>query len=119
MPDLTLQDLMDHLTDFFVPARAAGIQASVQFDLTGQQGGQWLVNIDNSACQVSKANNPTADLLFQADGQDALDIFYGRLNPMSAFMKGRVRLKGNFSLALRLFGLFDLDEGKFDQLRKQ
>lgn len=118
MLQLTIQDLMDRLPDFFVPERAAGIKASVQFDLTGEQGGQWLVNIENAACRVSKAKNDSADLIFQAASQDVLDIFYNRLNPMSAFMQGKLRLKGNFNLALKLFNLFDLDQGKLDQLKQ-
>lgn len=119
MPELKINELMERLPEFFVPERAAGIRASVQFDLSGEQGGQWIVNINNGTCQLISGKNDAADLLFQAAAADVLDIFYRRLNPMSAFMQGRLQLKGNMNLALSLFSLFDLDMTKFDQLRNQ
>jgi hypothetical protein len=45
MTDLSIQSLMDRLCGAFVPERAEGIDAVVQFDLKGDQGGEWVVTI--------------------------------------------------------------------------
>ncbi len=116
---VTIQDLMDRLADFFLPERAAGIQAVVQFELSGEQGGKWIVRIGENSCQVAKGSAESADLIFQASAQDVLDIFYDRLEPMSAYMQGRLRLKGNMGLAYKIFGLFELDSDKLHKMRKQ
>lgn len=119
MPDLTIQDLLDHLPDFFVAERAANIQAAIQFDISGEQGGQWIVKFEDGVCRTFIGKDESADLKFLGSGADVLDIFYGRINPMTALMQGRIQLKGNMNLALRLFDLFDLDKGKLDQIRSK
>ncbi len=117
--DVIIQDLMDRLPDFFLPEKAAGIRAAVQFELSGEQGGDWTVRIEEKTCQVAAGMAEEADLRFQASAQDVLDIFYDRLDPMSAYMQGRLRLTGNFGLALKLFGLFSVDSEKLRQLRNR
>lgn len=117
--EVTIQNLMDRLPEFFLPEKAGGIQAVVQFELSGEQGGEWTVEIGKNTCRVENARSESADLLFQASAQDVLDIFYDRLDPISALMQGRLRLKGNFGLAYKLFELFEVDADKLRQMRKK
>ncbi len=117
MQEVTIKELMEHLPDFFVAERAEGIHASVQFDLSGEQGGQWVVRFIDDKCKVSTGKIESADLQFQASAIDVLDIFYQRLNAMTAFMQGKLQLKGNMNLALRLFSLFDIDWEKLHNLK--
>ena len=118
MTEKTIRDLMEHLPDFFAPSRAAGVSAIVKFVISGSEGGEWDVVIENGKCLVSQGAIEAANLIFFAPGQDVLDIFYNRLDPMQAYLQGRLRLKGNFSLALRLFDLFDIDAEKLEQLKR-
>ncbi len=117
--EATIQDLMDSLPSFFLPEKAAGIRAVVQFGLSGEDGGEWTVRIAEQCCQVTKGTAESADLLFQASARDVLDIFYDRLEPMSAYMQGKLRLSGNFGLALKLFGLFEVDSEEMRRLRNK
>lgn len=116
---VTIQDLMDRLPEFFLPEKAAGMQAVIQFELSGEQGGEWAIRIAENTCTSIKGRADVADLLFQASAQDVLDIFYDRLEPMSAYMQGRVRLQGNFGLAYKIFGLFEVDSEKLRQMRNK
>jgi putative sterol carrier protein len=106
--NLTIQSLMDRLPGAFVPEKAAGVNSTVQFNLSGDKGGSWYVRIKNQSLEVEQGEAPGADLVFAADAQDALDIFTGKLNPMRAYMSGRVKFSGNTSLAMRLSNLFDV-----------
>ena len=117
--EATIQDLMDSLPAFFLADKAAGIRAVVQFALSGEDGGEWTVRIAEQSCQVTKGKVESADLLFQASARDVLDIFYDRLEPMSAYMQGKLRLSGNFGLALKLFGLFEVDSEEMRRLRNK
>lgn len=117
MTEITIQELMDHLPEFFAPARAGGISAIVQFEVSGQEGGEWAVKIEDRQCLVSRGKADAANLTFLASAKDVLDIFYNRLDPMKAYLKGRISFKGNLNLALRLFNLFDMDSAKLDGLR--
>jgi putative sterol carrier protein len=108
MTDLSIQSLMDRLCGAFVPERAAGMDATVQFDLKGDQGGEWVVTIKDQTCLVEQGLTSQANLTFSADAQDALDVLSGKMDPMGAFMRGKLRLAGDMGLAMRLAKLFDV-----------
>ncbi len=106
MTELMIQDLMDRLPSAFLADKAAGIDASVLFNLTGPKGGQWVVTIQNQVCTVEKGTIPNPKLTLTADAQDCLDIFTGKLDGMKAFMRGKLKVSGDFGLAMKLTGLF-------------
>ena len=49
-----------------------------------------------------------ARLTLTADGGDFLQLITGELNAMSAFAQGKVKLKGDLSLAMKLMDFFKL-----------
>ena len=49
-------------------------------------------------------SNP--DITVAASAKDALDIANERLDPMRAFLTGKVRMDGDMRLAISLVGLF-------------
>jgi putative sterol carrier protein len=106
MSDITIQSLMDRLPEAFLPEKAAGVNADVQFNLSGEKGGDWVVKIHDQTCNVERGATPNPTLAFKADAQDCLDIFTGKLDGMRAFMQGKLRLIGDMSLAMRLTSLF-------------
>ena len=106
MTEVMIQDLMDRLPGAFLADKAAGINASVLFNLTGPKGGQWVVTIQNQLCRVENGTIPNPKLTLTADAQDCLDIFSGKLDGMKAFMQGKLKVTGDFGLAMKLTGLF-------------
>jgi putative sterol carrier protein len=55
-----------------------------------------------------RADDP--DLTVTISDEDLLALFGGRLNPMTAFMSGRLRVGGDVALAQRLVGFFDQEK---------
>jgi len=110
MIEKAIPELMDSIPRYFIPEKSNGVDAVVQFHLTGAQGGDWNVTIQNKACSVSKgiADNPR--LTFTADAQDCLDILSGKLDGLRAYMSGKLKLKGDMGLAMKLAGFFRLDQ---------
>ncbi len=118
MGDTTIGQLMEALPGAFIPQNAAGIDAVTFFDLSGAMGGQWTVTIRDQKIALLKgepAEQPTMTL--HADGQDVLDIFSGKLDPMRAFMMGKLRVKGNYALAMKLTHLFNLNDQLFRSMK--
>jgi len=97
---------MDRLPSAFLADKASGVDATVLFNLTGPKGGQWLVTIQNEHCTVEAGTTPNPKLTLTADAQDCLDIFSGKLDGMKAFMQGKLKVSGDFGLAMKLTGLF-------------
>ncbi len=93
-----------------MPDRADGVDETIQFQLSGEQGGEWVVNIHNQTCNVEQGTTPDPSLRFIADAQDALDILAGKMDPMRAFMRGKLRLEGDMGLAMKMTKLFDVHQ---------
>ncbi len=102
------QDLFDKMPAAFVPEKAQGVNATVQIELSGEDGGTWVVNIADGKAAVSQepVENPTMTLAM--DAQDYMDMVSGKLNPMNAFMQGKVKLKGDMGLAMKFQNMFKL-----------
>ncbi len=108
MSEISIQSIMDRLCGAFVPERAEGIDQTIQFQLNGDQGGDWVITIQNQTCKVEPGTIPNPTLRFTADAQDALDILAGKMDPMRAFMQGKLRLEGDMGLAMKMTKLFDV-----------
>lgn len=119
MTETTIQDLMDALPQAFLADNAAGVECDVQFLLGGDKGGDWLVTIRDQQCSVACERNESARLTVEAEAQDVLDMFLGTLDPMRAYMRGKVRFKGDMKLAMKLTSLFKVDEALYQRLQKK
>lgn len=108
MEEISFQSLIDRLCAAFVPERAVGVDETIQFQLKGEQGGEWVVFIQDQTCRVQAGVISDPSLRFIADTRDAQEVLSGRLDPMQALLRGKVRFEGNMSLAMRLMKLFDI-----------
>jgi putative sterol carrier protein len=105
-----IPELMDSIPQYFIPEKANGVDAVIQFHLTGSQGGDWNVTIQNKVCSVKKGIAENPKLIFTAEAQDCLDILSGKLDGLKAYMVGKLKLKGNMALAIKIAGFFRLDQ---------
>ena len=99
----TARELFGGLEDRFDPARARGITASYRFDVG--RAGSWHVAVDDGKVSVTESD-AHADCVIRASEENLLRIVRGELNPVTAYMTGRVRVEGDLSLATRLRDLF-------------
>ena len=87
------------------PAKMKGVSAVYQFDLTGDNGGVFHVAVDDGKANVveSEHDSPNITITMAADDFDAM--LDGKLNATSAFMAGKLKVKGDMSLAMKLQSL--------------
>ncbi len=85
--------------------RTAGINAVFQFNLTGPNGGDWYVQFTDGKPSVQKGLAPEPNLVLSADVQDWLDIVSGKINGQAAFLTGKLKLRGDLTLAMKLQAL--------------
>ncbi len=105
MPE-TVQESFDAMTTNFNSEKAAGMNCTYQWDVTGDGGGQWNAVIADGALTVSSgtADNPNITITISAG--DWLDMLNGKLDGQMAFMSGKLKIKGDMSLAMKLKTLF-------------
>jgi putative sterol carrier protein len=108
---LSPREVLDHLPDHFLPEKAGDARATVHLELTGVHAGQWTVRVAEGRCEVRDGFQGTPDLTLQADGSDYVQIMEGTLNPVAAFMQGRVKFSGDLTVALRMQGWFRPPDG--------
>jgi putative sterol carrier protein len=106
--EMTIEDLMGRMPKAFQADKAHGVEAEVQYHLTGDQGGDWIVRIGGGACEVEKGTAEAPNLTLTAEAADYLAIITGKLNAMGAFAEGKLKLKGDLPLAMKLMNFFKL-----------
>jgi len=99
----TVQDFFANLESHADPAKTAGMTNSYLFDIEG--AGQWKVDVDDGSINVSEGEGD-ADATISASVETFEKIVAGELNPTSAYMTGKLKIKGDIGAAMKLQKLF-------------
>jgi putative sterol carrier protein len=102
----TIEQLVQLMPAAFLPDKAKGVQAVIQLNLTGEGGGAWFVSIAEGKCEVSPGTAPTPTATITATAADYLAVGRGELNPMNAFMAGKIKATGNLGLLMNFTNWF-------------
>ena len=83
-------------------AKVKDIDAVIQFVLTGEGGGDFVLELSGGklSTREGKAENPRLTVTMAVP--DWREINAGRLNPQMAFMSGKLKVSGDMSLAMKL-----------------
>jgi putative sterol carrier protein len=108
MADLTVQELMERLPQALIADKAQGINVVIQYHLTGDEGGDWIISIKDARCTVEQGTAPYASLTLSGGAQDYKKVLTGKMHPMAAFMTGKLHLAGDKNLAIMLISLFKM-----------
>ncbi|RJP26354.1 MAG: sterol-binding protein [Candidatus Abyssobacteria bacterium SURF_5] len=102
----SVKESFDVMPANFKKDKAAGMKAVYQWDITGEGGGKWNAVIDNGNIQVSEGQHASPNITITVAAKDWLDILNGKLDGQMAFMSGKLKVKGDMSLAMKLKTLF-------------
>gem|GEM_PF-2970 len=82
------------------------INATFQFHIDGDPGGDWVVDLKQGDGDVRSGVIENADCTISMAEGDFVDLAHGKLNAMAAFAQGKIKVQGNPMLATKLQGLF-------------
>ncbi|XP_055524677.1 hydroxysteroid dehydrogenase-like protein 2 isoform X2 [Wyeomyia smithii] len=78
-------------------------RAVYEFNVKGDEAGIWFADLKNGAGKVGKGKPPVdADATLTMDSKHFFDMFSGKLKPASAFMTGKLKIKGDLQKAMKL-----------------
>ncbi|MDW8071634.1 MAG: SCP2 sterol-binding domain-containing protein [Anaerolineae bacterium] len=103
---MNVADVFDEMVRLFPAEKAAGLRARFLFRLSGEQGGEWTVTIADQTCNVTPGSTEKPDVTFLMDAADFLKMVRGELQPVVAFMQGKLKLQGDMNKAMKLQELF-------------
>jgi putative sterol carrier protein len=99
----SVQEFFQNLETRADASKTAGMTNSYLFDIDG--AGQWLVSVDDGKVSVSEGGGD-ADATIQATEETFQKIVAGEQNPTSAYMTGKLKIKGDMGAAMKLQKLF-------------
>ena len=99
----TVQEFFETLPSRADMSKTAGMNNSYAFDIEG--AGQWTVKVEDGAVDVVEGAGE-ADVTISASQEIFEKIVAGEENPTSAYMTGKLKLKGDMGAAMKLQKLF-------------
>jgi len=104
--DSTPQEVFDAMRGSFQPAKAKGVHARYQWDLSGPNGGQWWINVEDGTYQMGKGKIPNPSVTFIAKDKDWVAICHDQLSGTWAYVTGRLKVRGDQGVARKLGEMF-------------
>jgi len=96
---VTARAIITTIAERFRPEKAAGVTMAIGYDLAGEGGGQWTIEIRDGKCAVREglADPLTVKMTMEADVYTGMML--GTLEAVTAFTSGKVRIDGDMMAA--------------------
>ena len=102
----TPQQVFDGMRQSFQAQKAKGVHARYQWELSGPDGGQWWIDVNDGTFKMGrgKIDNPT--VTFVTSDKDWVALSNGTLGGKWAYFTGRLKVRGPQSMARKLDEIF-------------
>ncbi len=100
-----LSVITKRVTEEADPAKIGNLNAAFQFELTGDNGGTFHAVVADGKAEIVEAPSDNPNVTIIMDIEDFKKMMSGELNGTSAFMSGKLKIKGDMSLAMKLQSL--------------
>jgi putative sterol carrier protein len=103
-----LQPIFNSMTERFQADKAGDLDMTIQFELSGDGGGQWYASIKDGAMDVIQGGVDDPQATLKMDADDFAQMSSGDLNPMMAFMSGKIKVDGDLNSVMKFQSLVGL-----------
>jgi len=100
------REFFSNVEKSFKPEAAAGVDAVYQFSISGEGGGEWNATVAGGKCTVREGTADSPNCTVVTDVDTWTNIGSKRISSMDAFMSGKLRIKGDMGLAMKLESMF-------------
>jgi len=104
----TLQELIAGMPLAFNAQAAGDLQAVIQFDVSGNEPGEYYLHIANGKCSAFEGKHPNPNLIIHTPSDIWLAISRGEMDGMQAMMDGKYSIDGDLNLMIRFNELFSV-----------
>jgi putative sterol carrier protein len=99
----TAREFFEGLEGRVDPSKTAGMTNSYLFEIEG--AGTWKVDVDDGSVKVTEGEGD-ADATISASEETFEQIASGDMNATTAYMTGKLKIKGDLGAAMKLQKLF-------------
>jgi putative sterol carrier protein len=100
---VTTREFFESLESRVDESKTAGMTNSYLFDIDG--AGKWTVRVEDGKVNVTEGGED-ADAVISTSQETFEKITSGEQNPTSAYMTGKLKVKGDMGAAMKLQKLF-------------
>jgi sterol carrier protein 2 len=98
-PTKVFEDMNARITQ----EKAKKINSTYLFDIGGDDGGKWFADLTRSeGPYIEQKDGEAKCTITVPKSEDWVAIASGKMNPTSAFMQGKIKVKGDMSMAMKL-----------------
>jgi putative sterol carrier protein len=98
--------LIEGMPGAFNPEAAGDLRGSIQFLISGDDGGQWVLSISEGKCEVREGRIQVPSLTIESSGEVWVKMARGEIDRPKALLQGLYNVQGDFSLLSRMPQLF-------------
>jgi len=102
----TPQGVFDGMRQSFQAEKAKGVHARYQWELSGPNGGQWWIEVNDGTYKMGKGKIADPNVTFIAKDKDWVAICHDQLSGTWAYLVGRLKVRGDQEVARKLGEIF-------------
>jgi putative sterol carrier protein len=102
----TPQEVFDGMKQSFQADKAKGVHAKYQWELSGPNGGDWWIEVNDGTFKMGRGKIENPSVTFITSDNDWVAMSNGKLKGTWAFMTGRLKVRGSQSIARKLDEIF-------------
>ncbi len=102
----TPQQVFDGMRQSFQADKAKGVHARYQWELSGPNGGEWWIDVNDGTFKMGRGKVDNPSVTFITSDKDWVAMSNGTLKGSWAFLTGRLKVHGPQSTAKKLDEIF-------------
>jgi putative sterol carrier protein len=107
--DEALDKVFEGMVEAFIPAKAGGQSAVIQYDVNTPDGKKsYQLKVADGKAQSLKGAPESARVTLTLNGPDFLRLVTGKLNGQTAFFQGKLKLAGDMMFAQTMQSWFKM-----------
>ena len=108
MPEaLSISDIFEGMLNVFDPSAVPGLRALIQYQISGNESGEWYFDIKKGAINLNIGHCNKPDLTISTDCDTWHAIAVGKISGEQAFMSGKLTGVGNMELLVQQDQIFN------------
>ncbi|MFO7882385.1 MAG: SCP2 sterol-binding domain-containing protein [Kosmotogaceae bacterium] len=103
---MEVKEILEKVKMRFNKEKAGDYKGAFSFEIEGGNPKEFTISIKDDGLEISEKIEDSANCLIRTDLDTFSDIVKGEKSPISEYMKGKLKIKGDLGSALKLNELF-------------
>ena len=101
-----VSQIIERLHDTFDADFTKNMDVVLQYHLSGDDGGDYQIMVNNGTLTIEEGVHASPTVTVKMADKTWLGLFNNTVNPMLAFTSGKIKVSGNFGLAMKFTKIF-------------